>query len=444
MKEKLAAVIAVLVALSMLVACAAPQPAAPSTQSAGASVQATEAPAANQAPAAAEEKVLKVGIVAPYTGPNARVGEELKDIHIMAFDAIGWKIGDYKIVPVYIDDESDPEKAVRAYKDAILREKIQVGLSGYHSSVTVALMDVTSEAKVPYMFPQNESSVIVEKYKSDPVKYAYHQWKGRPSPSKLLVGYKLALFDDAIEKGTWAPANKKFSALCDDTDYGRDMCAGFLKMAKDQGWENVTEDYVPQDATDFYPLLTKIKEAEPALVFLSLGVPATATAVIKQVQEVGIKSLVISHGLGWIGEWYQLTGESGDYILDMMQKFRTPEQIAYRDAFEKKFNIKPSASLSISYDYANLFIKICKRALEVYGKLDSESIFKIANDEVSTGKLTLTDGLWYKELKWSPETLPEMVVGDGYYLDPVDQYFGGEATIIWPDNLKEADLKLRP
>jgi branched-chain amino acid transport system substrate-binding protein len=82
--------------------------------------------------------------------------------------------------------------------------------------------------------------------------------------------------------------------------------------------------------------------------------------------------------------------------------------------------------------------------LELYGELTSDTIFKVGNDEVSTGKLTYTGGLWYKELKWMPDTLPEMVVGDGYYLDPVVQYFGGEATIIWPDNVKEADLKVRP
>jgi branched-chain amino acid transport system substrate-binding protein len=452
MKAKIATLVSLLVALSMLLAAcaqptAAPQPAATEAPAAvtQAPAAATEAPAAaTQAPAVAgEEKVLKVGIVGPFTGPNALVGQGLKDIHTMAFEKINWKIGDYKIVPVWIDDESDPQKAVTAYKDALLRENIQVGLSGYHSSVTVALMDVTSEAKVPYMFPQNESSVIVEKYKSDPVKYAYHQWKGRPSPTKLVVGYDEALFKYAIDKGIWKPANKDFAVMCEDSDYGRNFCQGFIALGKSEGWKLVGEDYVALNATDFYPLLTKLKSANPSLLFISMGVPATATGVIKQIKEVGLNSLVISHGLGWIGEWYKMTGASADGVLDMMQKFRTPEQIAYEKEYKAKFNYEPSASLSVSYDYANFFINICKRALELYGKLDKETIFKVANDEVSTGKLTYTGGLWYKELKWSPETLPEMVVGADYYIDPVVQYFGGEPTIIWPDSLKEADLKVK-
>jgi branched-chain amino acid transport system substrate-binding protein len=422
MKGKLFTIASMLMIVSMLLAACAQTPAAT-----------TEAP-----------KVLKIGLIAPYTGPNSRVGEELKDIHQMAFGEVNWEVCGYKIEPVYIDDESDPEKAVRAFKDAVLKENIQAATGGYHSSVTVALMDPLAENKIPYFFPQNESSVIVEKFKSDPVKYAYHSWKGRPSPVKLMVGYDLALFKDAISKGTWMPANQKFSILCEDTDYGRDMCAGFKDMAVKNGWEMVTEDYVPLDASDVYPVLTKVKAADPALFFISMGAPAVATGIIKQAQEVGLKSLVISHGLGWIGEWYDLTGEAGDYILDMMQKFRTDKQIAYRDAFQKQFNITPSASLSISYDYDKFFIKILERACEKYGKLDKESIFNIGNDEVSQGILTYKDGLWYDELKWTPETLPEMVVGEGYYLDPVVQYFGGEATIIWPDKLKEDDLKIRP
>ena len=393
--------------------------------------------------ASAAPMTIKVGIVGPYTGPNARVGEELKDINTMAFDNIGWKIGDYKIEPVWIDDESDPEKAVRAFKDAVLREKIQAALSGYHSSVTVALMDLIAQYKVPYFFPQNESSVIVKKFKSDPVKYAYHQWKGRPNPTKLIEGYDLSLFKDAINKGTWNPANKKFSVICEDTDYGRDFGASFKKMLQEKGWTLVGEDYVPLETTDVYPILTKLHSQSPALIFISMSAPAVATGIIKQIKEVGLKGLVICHGLGWIGEWYQMTGDAGNYILDMMQKFRTPEQIAYRDAFKKKFNITPSASLSISYDYANFFIEICKEALKQYGKLDSETIFKVASDKVSTGKLTYKNGLWYKELKWDQNSLPEMVVGEGYYLDPVVQYFGGEGTIIWPDYLKEADLKIK-
>jgi branched-chain amino acid transport system substrate-binding protein len=242
----------------------------------------------------------------------------------------------------------------------------------------------------------------------------------------------------------WEPQNKKFAAICEDTDFGRDACASFIELAQQNGWELVGEDYTPIDETEYYPLLNKLKAEDPALLFMTISVPAPVTSCIKQISEVGLDSLVISFGLGWTGEWYELTGESGDYILDLLPTYATPEQKAWAKEFEEKFGIQPGAGIAVGYDYANFFIKILEGTLEKYGELNKETIYKFAREEVSTGKLTYTDGLFHEELQWTEETAPEMVVGQGKYLDPVIQYFGGEAVAIWPDDMKEAELKVRP
>ena len=52
----------------------------------------------------AQEKVFKFGVLGPYTGPGANVGAEMKNGAMMAFEKIGYKIGDYKIELVFIDD----------------------------------------------------------------------------------------------------------------------------------------------------------------------------------------------------------------------------------------------------------------------------------------------------------------------------------------------------
>jgi branched-chain amino acid transport system substrate-binding protein len=453
MKGKLTPIVMVTVVLVLLVtACGQAPTSAPPEEAAPEEAPPEEAAPEEAAPEEAapeetapeeEEKVLKIGVQAPFTGPNARVGEEYKGHVTMAFDAIDWKVGPYKIEPVWIDTESDPEKGVRAYKEAVLREKIQAGLTAYHSSVTVAIMDVAAQYRIPHFFNQNESHVIVEKYLSDPETYATHSWKGKPSPPRLFVGFEEALFRDAIEQGLWEPKNQKFAAICEDTDYGRDTCASFIEIAEGHGWEAVGEDYTPIDETEYYPLLTKLMAEDPSLLFISISIPAPVTSCIKQIQEVGLESLTIAFGLGWTGEWYELTGEAGDYIIDLMPTYATAEQKAWAEEFEERFGLKPGPGIAVGYDYANFFIKILEGTYEKYGELNSETILKFAREEVSTGQLTYTDGLFHKELKWTPETTPEMVVGEDYYLDPVIQYFGGEAVAIWPDAMKEADLQVR-
>ena len=146
MRSRAASVVILLVVLALLAACAvpAPAPAAPAAEPAkAAAAEPTKAPEAQPA----EQKIFKLGIEAPFTGPNARTGEEMKDGAIMAFDKINWTIGDYKIVPVYIDDESDAEKGTRAYEAAATRDNIQAGILGWHSWVTVAQMEVTAKYK---------------------------------------------------------------------------------------------------------------------------------------------------------------------------------------------------------------------------------------------------------------------------------------------------------
>ncbi|NIQ39607.1 MAG: ABC transporter substrate-binding protein, partial [Proteobacteria bacterium] len=65
------------------------------------------------------DKVLKVGVMGPMTGPTAKVGEEFRNSTQMAFEKIGYKIGDYKIEIVWIDSQSDPAKATNAYSEAV-------------------------------------------------------------------------------------------------------------------------------------------------------------------------------------------------------------------------------------------------------------------------------------------------------------------------------------
>ena len=63
-------------------------------------------------PAFSADKVLKVGVLGPFTGPAAKNGAEFKASVEMALDKIDYTVGDYKLEIVWIDSQSDPAKAV--------------------------------------------------------------------------------------------------------------------------------------------------------------------------------------------------------------------------------------------------------------------------------------------------------------------------------------------
>ncbi len=444
MKPRFLFTLTILALLLALAACAAPasQPAAPAAEEPVAEQPAAEEPAAEE-PAA--EKVLKIGVQGPFTGPSARTGEEFKTSAIMALEKINYTIGDYKIEPVWIDCQSDPEKGTRAYEEAVVRDGIEAGVLNWHSSVAVALMDVTAKYKIPHFFGFGATEVVNEKFDSDKAKYGYWGTKGWPSPVKLTANYVTAL-EDAIAAGTWTPAAKTVAIYGEDTDWGRSFGNGLKGQLEAAGWEIVDEQYFPIEQTEFYPLLNKFKELDVALIAGTSTAPPSLTAFIKQADEVGLKSLIIADGLGWVGEWYDMTGPASNYVIDQIPGWTTDAAKQFAADFKAKSGLDPSPSSGgLSYDGMNFFIKVLQTTYEDQGVLNRETIFKTVEDKVWTGELTFgtEDGAIVMS-KYEFSNPPDPVVGKGFYTFPVLQYFDGTAKVIWPEEWKEADIQAKP
>jgi branched-chain amino acid transport system substrate-binding protein len=447
MKGKLYSLIVVLLILAFLASCAPPQatqqPEAPPAEPAKTEAPAVEEPEKTEPPAAAEPMTLKVGVLAPFTGPSARVGEEFKDAVTMAFDKINWQVGDYKIEPVWIDGESDPEKATRAYEAAITRDNIQVGLLNWDASEVISVMELAAKYKIPHFFAMGTSEDIDIRWKSDE-KYSYWMGKGWPTPSKLTINYVTTL-EDAISRGLWSPGEKKVALYGNDDEWSRGFTKAIGDQLVDAGWEIVGEEYVPVGETDFYPMLTKIKSLNVPLMAGTMDDAAGFPAMIKQAREVGIESVIVADGLGWVGEWYDMTGDASDYVIDQIPGWTTPAAVAFKDEFTKRWGIEPSpSSAGLAYDETLFFIKVLQQALQDKGELTSDSIFQTGKDKMWSTQLTLTDGILMKEYKFTPETLPDMVVGQGAFVFPVIQYFGGVGKTVWPEEIKEQDMQVPP
>jgi len=449
----LALLMVLTIALS-LAACA--QPAAPTAApvaqptAAPAAAEPTAAPAAEKpaeptaAPAAAqpakETEVFKLGILGPFSGPAARTGEEFKGAATMAFDAINWQIGHYKIEPVWIDSQSDPAKSAQAYEQAVVQDGIKAGILNWHSSVAVSCMEITAKYKIPHFYGFGATEVVNEKFNSDREKYGYWMIKGWPSTYLYTKPYVEAL-EDAIAAGQWTPEKKTAAIYGEDTDLGRSFGAAIKSQLEDEGWTIVAEEFFDIAQTEFYPLLNKLKDLEPALVAGTSTAPPSLSAFIKQADEVGLKSIIIADGLGWVGEWYDLTGSSSNYVLDQIPGWATEKSKKFAEDFKARWNLDPSPSAAgLAYDGTNFFIKMAQELYAKEGELTSQNIYQFVKENIWTGKWTYKDGIVMTEYKYTDETIPDMVVGKGYYLFPVRQYMDGVGYIVYPPEWAEQKL----
>lgn len=390
------------------------------------------------------EKTLKVGVLGPFTGPSAKTGAEFKASVEMALEKINNKVGDYKIQIVWIDSQSDPAKATSAYAEAVERKGIDVAIHNWHSSVAVAVMDVAAKYKIPHWFGFGATEVVNEKWKAEPAKYNYWGGKGWPIPAKLALGYVECL-ENAIAAGKFKPKAKTVAIYGEDSDWGRSLGGALKGFFEDKGWKIVSEDYFPLTQTDFYPLLGKYRKEKVAVLAGTSTAAPNITAFVKQAREVGLKSVIIADGLGWMGDWYKMVGPASNGVLDMIPQLTTKEAQKWATDTKAKYGFRPSPSAGgLSYDGTNMFIKILKRTLEKYGKLDKDTIHKLIVEEVQTGKLTFgkADGaLIMNEYRFGPESVPDPVVAkDGYYF-PVIQYANGNGDIVFPDDWKVKDFQ---
>jgi branched-chain amino acid transport system substrate-binding protein len=446
MKSRRLVLLVLLIVVSLITAqCTTQTPQAPAEQTGGEEQTSGGEAAQTEAAAPAEEKVFKIGVLGPFTGPSARTGEEFRTSAEMALEAVDYKVGDYTIEPVWVDSQSDPEKATNAYEEAVVQDGIQAGVLNWHSSVSVAVMEVTAKHKIPHFFGFGATEVVNEKFNSDQEKYGYWTTKGWPEPKKLSQNYVTAV-EDAIAAGQWNPEAKRAAIYGEDTDWGRSFGDGIAEQLQEAGWEVVDRQYFPIEQTEFYPLLNKFKDENLALVAGTSTAPPSLSAFLKQADEVGLKSLIIADGLGWVGEWYDLTGNASNYVLDQIPGWTTEESLQFAEAFKEKSGLDPSPSSGgLSYDGMNFFLKVLQTTLDDYGELSSETVFDTVKNKVWTGDLTFTtdDGaIVMSDYDFSDP--PDPIVGKGYYTFPVLQYMDGEGKYIWPPEFANAELQAKP
>lgn len=386
------------------------------------------------------EKVFKLGVLGPFSGRTAGIGEEFKGAVEIAFDSIDYQLDEYRVEIAWIDSKSDAERATLAYEKAISEEGIDACILNWHSAVAVAAMDVAARNQVPHFFGLGGSDVVNEKFAYDLDYYSYYICKGWPVPDKLTNAY-IETLEYAIETGGWAPRNRKVAIYGEDSDWGRSFSRAIMEDFETAGWEIAGEEYFPTGDTELVHLVKRINDLDTAVIAGSVATAPSFAAFISEVRKLNMQSLIIGDGFGWIGEWHQITGDDSNYILDQVPAWTTDEGKQFVKEFEERYGFTPSTSAGgIAYDKTLFFIKIAKNVLQEYGELSSSAIYKYSIENLWSGNISFTSGIIMEEYKYSPESIPDPVVGEGYFIFPVVQYYHGQMNIVWPEVWKEADF----
>ena len=127
---------------------------------------------------------IRIGVMGPQTGPAARVGDDIRNgVHMGREEAladgdlpvaVGGELRDFEFV--WVDSESSPEKGIRAVRRAITEDEVDILMFGWHSSVGLAVIDVSAEYGKIHFGPLPATHRISEKIIDNGYTHYFKGW----------------------------------------------------------------------------------------------------------------------------------------------------------------------------------------------------------------------------------------------------------------------------
>lgn len=389
----------------------------------------------------AQPKTIKIGITAPLTGPAAEAGVALKQGFILAMEEWNAKGGVMlkefnKKIPVEVlieDCQSKPDVGVTVAEKLFARDKVDVLLGdSFHSSVTMAIMELAPKYGKPIMSVEPVSEEIAKKVASNPKRY-WNFWKGDWG-STAYAGSVFYTYRYLESKGLFKSKTKKIAYIIEDTDYGRSNAEKTKELFASIGFQSVAMEMVPLGHTDFYPQLGKLKNLGPDVMMSVFTPVASGVALVKQFHEIGLKAYHHAIYYPLRPEFVPQAGKAGDYLLwspIMLDPVNVPQHKEFGEIIKKRWNAVMNNDHASGYDGLNNVLDSIERA----GSLDPKKVVEALSKLDRKGIL----GRYVFE-----QSNHQIKDGEEYIPVPVAQIVEGKSAIIWPESMALRQFQLPP
>jgi branched-chain amino acid transport system substrate-binding protein len=288
------------------------------------------------AASASSAQTLKLGFMAPMSGPSATAGQEMKRGLDAALEKFNNRIGGLETHVVIADDKGLPDTASQEVVRLIEREKIDV-LSGL--GLTNVMLAVTE--------PAVKANVIVLASHAGTGNYA---GKGC-NPNIFLTGFLNDIF--GITMGPWLTKRgvKRLYIMGLDFQAGWDI---YDALQRTYNGQVVGKALTPFTQVDFAPELAQIRAAKPDGVF-AFYFGASGVAFPKQYAQSGLKDQIPLYSVMAMSNSMLIAGQ-GDAGLGVISNSVWNAQIdnasnkEFVARFRAKYGREPASYSSMMYD----------------------------------------------------------------------------------------------
>ena len=285
---------------------------------------------------------LKVGLMLPYTGTFAALGNAIENGFRLQIAETGGKVAGREVEFFKVDDESDPSKATDNVNKLVKRDAVDVLVGTVHSGVAMAMAKVAKDSGTLLIVPNAGADAVTGAMCATNI--------FRSSFSNWQPGY--AMGEVVAKKG-----HKKVVTITWKYAAGDESVKGFKEAFEKGGGAVVKELSLPFPNVEFQALLTEIAATKPDAVYTFFA-GGGAVKFVKDYAGAGLKKSIPLYGAGFITDGtLEAQGDAADGLfttLHYADSLGTPRDNAFRLAYAKAYKLQPDVYAVQGYDAAQM------------------------------------------------------------------------------------------
>ena len=321
-------------------------------------------------PFAMAAEPIKVGLVTALSGQSALAGEALTRGLTLAIDEInaaGGLLGGRKLELLRRDDESNPAKGVVAARELIFKEKVAVLFGGLDTPVSMAIVPVANQEKVPFVGPWAAGTAIT---------------KNGANPN---FAFRVSAVDEVVDKAMLQYAQKTFKSvkpamILVNNPWGESNEKGLKAALAEKGITPAGIEKFEANDLDMVPQLSRLRSAGADALFLVANVGPSAQ-VVKSLERMGWKVPVVSHWGPAGGRFTELAGATAKdvHFVQTYSFFGKQSPVGERviKAMMAKYpNVKGPGDITPAVGVANAYdgMQLAARAIAAAGSTDGDAV----------------------------------------------------------------------
>ena len=297
-----------------------------------------------------DKKTYKIAYIGPLTGPNTSAGMGTRnslDLAIKQANARGAL--PFKLELISVTDDSKPSVGVGAVQKMCSDPEVVLVSAHWNSPVALAtgpyfekcgLLNIVAGAASNRITKEGWKAVVRV---NTPFRYLL------PNMAKMVM----------TEMGL-----KRLAIIHSLDDYGTDIADEFGAAYEEAGGEIVYRDGYNIGDRDFTAILTKARTAKPDAL-LHGGVSTEAALIIRQMRQLGIKSVYLGHPGFQTVDYVKAAGQAGEgTIVGKLLPFahELPGGKAYIEAYDKSKYEEPADTYGpFGYLAGQIMVELLKR-----------------------------------------------------------------------------------